>query len=293
MNNIVFGRYTNYDTPIHKIEPRVKLLMLVLLISMIFFQFSVWSTNILFSIILLIFLFLVLILSKASIKSLLKSIGSMWFLILFLFIIYILMPNSRYTHPAFSFNNGFTIYYDAFYQCGYIILRLILMISLTMVLTLSTKPIDLTYAFEWYMTPLKLIKVPVHACAMTISLALRLIPTLLEEADRIRKAQASRGMDIENGSFIKKIKSLLSLIIPLLVTSFQRSDELSTAMEARGYDPLEKRTRYKIYKFSLIDLLSLIIVVIFFGLFLTLFILDQSYQPLDIFKDIIKIDIGF
>lgn len=293
MNNVVFGRYTNYDTPIHKIEPRIKLLMLVLLISMIFFQFSVWSTNILFSIILLIFFFITLILSKASIKSLFKSILSMWFLILFLFIIYVLMPNSSYSHPAFTFNNGYTIYYDSFYQCAYIILRLILMISLTMVLTLSTKPIDLTYAFEWYMSPLKILKIPVHACAMTISLALRLIPTLLEEAERIRKAQASRGMDIENGGIFKKFKSLLSLIIPLLVTSFLRSDELSSAMEARGYNPLEKRTRYKKYSFSIVDFISLAIVLIFFSLVLTLFILDKTYKTLDVFKDIIKIDIGF
>lgn len=293
MNNVVFGRYTNYDTPIHKIEPRIKLLMLVLLISLIFFQFSVWSTNILFSLILLIFFFVTLILSKASIKSLIKSILSMWFLILFLFIVYILMPNSSYSHPAIIFNNGFTIYYDSFYQCGYIILRLILMISLTMVLTLSSKPIDLTYAFEWYMSPLKILKVPVHACAMTISLALRLIPTLLEEAERIRKAQASRGMDIESGGLFKKFRSLLSLIIPLLVTSFQRSDELSCAMEARGYDPLEKRSRYRKYKFSLVDFISLFTVIIFFALFLTLFILDKTYKPLDIFKDIINLDIGF
>lgn len=292
MNTNIFGRYTNYSTPIHKIEPRMKLFLMILLISTIFFQFSIWSTNLIFSFLLLIFFIILMFLSKSSFKSLLKSILSMWFLIFFLFLIYVLIPNSNYSHPAFKINN-FTIYYDAFYQCAYIILRLVLMICITMILTSTTKPMDLTYAFEWYMSPLKIIKVPTHAWAMTISLSIRLIPTLLEEANRIMKAQASRGIDFENGGLFKKIKAIISLIIPLFISSFQRSDELSMAMEARGYDPLKPRTRYVKFSFHLEDFISLIFVILFFSLMLTLLILDKNYNEIDIIKLLFNIDVGF
>lgn len=292
MNTNIFGRYTNYQTPIHKIDPRMKLFLLILLISTIFFQFSIWSTNLIFSFLILLLFVCLMFLSKSSFKSLLKSILSMWFLILFLLVVYCLIPNAKYTHPAFKINS-LTIYYDSFYQCGYIILRLILMISITMILTGTTKPMDLTYAFEWYMTPLKVLKAPTHAWAMTISLSLRLIPTLLDEANRILKAQASRGIDFETGGVFKKIKSIISLIIPLFISSFQRSDELSLAMEARGYDPLKERTRYRTFSLHLIDFVSFLLVGAFFALVLTLFIFDKTGNKIDIVKMLFKVDVGF
>ena len=98
------------------------------------------------------------------------------------------------------------------------------MISLTMVLTATTKPMDLTYAFEWYMTPLKVIRFPVHEIAMTISIALRFIPTLLDETDRIMKAQSSRGVDFKHGKISSRLKAIVSLIIPLFISSFKRSE---------------------------------------------------------------------
>ena len=117
------------------------------------------------------------------------------------------------------------------------------MIALTMVLTSTTKPMDLTYAIEWYLTPLKLVKFPSHIVAMTLSIALRFIPTLLDETHRIMKAQASRGVDFDHGGLIKRLSAIVSLIIPLFVSAIGRSEELSNAMEARGYDPYGKRSR--------------------------------------------------
>ena len=120
------------------------------------------------------------------------------------------------------------------------------MLGLTLVLTATTKPLELTNALEWFMKPLKVIKFPVHEIAMTISLALRFIPTLLEETDRIMKAQASRGVDFQNGKFSEKFRAIISLIVPLFISALQRSEELANAMEARGYDPSAERTKFRV-----------------------------------------------
>jgi energy-coupling factor transport system permease protein len=136
------------------------------------------------------------------------------------------------------------------------------MISLTTILTTTTKPLDLTYGLESLMSPLKRVKFPAHEIAMTISIALRFIPTLLEEADKIIKAQASRGVDLAEGKLKDKITALISLIIPLFISSFQRSEELANAMEARGYDPAGVRTRYRILALKRRDVIALIIGVL-------------------------------
>ena len=150
MNNLTFGRYSPFDTFTHKLDPRNKILILILLMVSIFLQFHVWSTTLLLSGIMLLVILAIMILSRVSFLDLFKSLRSMWFLVIFLLLVYVFIPNKTYTHVCYAFNEHYAIYWDAFYQCGYIILRLILMISLTMVLTSTTKPMDLTYAFEWY-----------------------------------------------------------------------------------------------------------------------------------------------
>ena len=207
--------------------------------------------------------------------------------------IYVFIPNNTYTMVCYRFNENYAIYWDAFYQCGYIILRLILMVSLTMVLTASTKPMDLTYAFEWYMYPLKLIRFPVHEIAMTLSIALRFIPTLLDETDRIMKAQSSRGVDFYHGLFFKRFRAIISLIIPLFVSAIQRSEELSDAMEARGYNPRAKRTRYRKLMFSWRDIIAFLLIGAMFGGVLYLFIVDRTQEPLNLFMTLFKINVGF
>ena len=121
------------------------------------------------------------------------------------------------------------------------------MIITTTILTTTTQPLDMTLALEDLMMPLKLIRFPVHIISMIISIALRSIPTLFDEAGRILKAQASRGVDLKNGHFKEKVKALVSLIIPLLVSSFQKEEDLAYAMDSRGYDPQGKRTRFRQY----------------------------------------------
>jgi energy-coupling factor transport system permease protein len=151
--------------------------------------------------------------------------------------------------------------------------RIYLMITLTTILTGSTQPLELTLAIEDILYPLKLIGIPVYILSMIISIALRMIPTLIDEAGRIMKAQASRGIDIKNGKFKDKAKGLTALIIPLLVSSFQKAEDLAYAMDARGYDPHSKRTRYVQFEFRWTDL-------IFFLTGVTLFVLLIVYSQL-------------
>ena len=293
MNNITFGRYSPFNTFTHRLDPRNKLFILILLMVAIFLQFQVWSTTLLLSFVFLLVLLAIMILSRVNFLELFKSLKSMWFLIVFLLIVYIFIPNSTYKMECYRFNDNYAIYWDSFYQCGYIILRIILMIDLTMVLTSTTKPMDLTYAFEWYMTPLKVIKFPVHEIAMTLSIALRFIPTLLDETDRIMKAQASRGVDFNKGGLFKRFKAVISLIIPLFVSAIQRSEELSDAMEARGYDPRAKRTKYRKLTFSRRDIIALLFGLAVFGGILYLFIYDKRIETLDLFPMIFGVNIGF
>ena len=182
-------------------------------------------------------------------------------MIIILLLINVLIPPLGASRIAFSIGS-YNIFWESILQSAKIILRLVMMVALTMILTATTKPLDLTYALEWYMTPLRLIRFPTHEIAMTISIALRFIPTLLDETMRIMNAQASRGVDFEHGKLKEKIKAILSLIVPLFMSAFQRSEELANAMEARGYNPRAKRTRYRNLHWGVGDTFSLFFVTI-------------------------------
>lgn len=152
-----------------------------------------------------------------------------------------------------------SIYSGALIQTAYIFIRLVLIITLTTLMTSTTKPLELTLAIESLLNPLKRFRFPVHELAMMISIALRFIPDLLDEAKRIMKAQASRGADFNEGSFMEKIKSIISLIIPLFISAFQRAEELANAMESRNYNPEATRTKYKVLTWTHLDTLSMLI----------------------------------
>ena len=291
MNDITFGRYIARETPIHHLDARNKLLMMILFFVAIFLQFSLWTTNLIIGGIILLFLFVFMLIAQVSLKDLFRSLKGMWFLVLFLLIIYIFLPNSTYTHVAFSIGS-YNIYWDSFYQCGYILLRLVMMLCITMILTSTTKPMDLTRGLEWGMTPLKVVRFPAHEIAMTISIALRFIPTILEETKRIMKAQESRGVDFSHGSLKNKFRAIISLIIPLFVSAIERSEELANAMEARGYDPRSKRTHFQKLQFHFVDIIGLFIVLVIFAAVLTLFIIDHNFEVVDIIKVIFGVEVG-
>lgn len=273
MANISIGRYTPYDTFLHRLDPRTKLVSMILIMVMIFFSYGSTWTNLIVYGVLMVLIYILMKVAHITLKQLFRQLKLIWVMMLFLFVINLftvkepleLFGSVSFTIPGLNW----TIYYSAFINTFYIFVRLALMLSLTLILTSSTKPMDLTYDLEWLLHPLKWIKVPIHVFAMTISLALRFIPTLLDETERIMKAQASRGVDFQDGKFKEKIRAIISLIIPLIASSLGRSIDLANAMIARGYDPDKKRTRYRLLKFHKGDLFSFITVIIVFGLLLT------------------------
>ena len=266
MANISIGRYTPYDTFLHRLDSRTKLVSMILIMVMIFFSYGSTWTNLIVYGVLMVLIYILMKVAHITLKQLFRQLKLIWVMMLFLFVINLftvkepleLFGSVSFTIPGLNW----TIYYSAFINTFYIFVRLALMLSLTLILTSSTKPMDLTYALEWLLHPLKWIKVPIHVFAMTISLALRFIPTLLDETERIMKAQASRGVDFQDGKFKEKIRAIISLIIPLIASSLGRSIDLANAMIARGYDPDKKRTRYRLLKFHKGDLFSFITVII-------------------------------
>ena len=261
MKGMTLGRYAPFNTVIHRMDSRSKLLMLVLVMVAVFYGYQSQVMTFVMGGLLLLLILVVLLISRISLKQLFSSLKALWIMIIILLVINVLVPPIGASKIAFSIGT-YNIFWESILQSAKIILRLVMMISLTLILTATTKPLDLTYALEWYMFPLKLIKFPTHEIAMTISIALRFIPTLLDETMRIMNAQASRGVDFEHGKIKEKIKAILSLIVPLFMSAFQRSEELANAMEARGYNPRAKRTRYRNLHWGISDTFSLIFVTL-------------------------------
>lgn len=254
MSNIALGRYIPLDSVVHKLDPRMKIMAMFLLLVAVFIPAGYYGYGALG-----FFIVAVLLIAKLKLNFIFSAMKPMLFMLVFLLVINILVLRTGYV--LFSIF-GFTVYSDAIFQTLYITFRLALMIMITTALTATTKPLDLTLAIEDLLAPLKRFGVPAHEIAMMISIALRFIPTLIEETERIMKAQASRGVDLKEGKFKEKIMAILSLIVPLFVSSFQRAEDLADAMEARGYVPSAKRTRYKQLKRTFKDYVMIAIVLL-------------------------------
>lgn len=250
MSNFALGSYMPMDSVVHKMDPRSKIVIMLLLMISIFIPSGITGY-----ICIGIFICFVLFLSKLSIKYAFRSMKPMLFMMIFLLVINVLVIKTGIPWIQWGW---FSIYSDAIYQTLYIVVRLLYMIIITTILTATTKPLDLTLGIEKLLKPLEKIKFPAHIIAMMISIALRFIPTLIEETQRIMNAQASRGVDLDNGSLKEKLMAILSLIVPLFISAFDRADQLANAMEARGYNPNAQRTRYKVLKMSSLDYIGLI-----------------------------------
>lgn len=262
MNNIALGRYMPLNSMVNKMDPRIKIGILFILMIAIFLPAGFWGY-----IPIVAFIALALYCSKLSLKFAMRSVKPMLFMMCFLLVINIFVMKTGVPLVQWGW---FSICSDALIQTAYIVIRLTLMIILTTILTATTKPLDLTLGIEKLLSPFEVIGVPAHIIAMMISIALRFIPTLIEETQRIMNAQASRGVDLENGSLMEKVRAILSLIVPLFVSAFDRAEQLANAMEARGYDPNKKRTRYAVLKIQTIDLaalsLAILVLLIVIGL---------------------------
>lgn len=266
MSNIALGRYLPTNSWLHHTDPRMKLICMILLMVSVFLPIGWLGYGLLF-----VVLFSGYVIAKIKPKYIVTSLKPMLFMLVFLLVINVFMIKEGVVWLSIF---DFPIYSQAILQTLFIVTRLVLMIMVTTLLTSSTKPLDLTLGIEDLLKPLKPIGVPAHEIALMISIALRFIPTLIEEAQRIMKAQSSRGVDFDEGKFREKIRGILSLIVPLFVSAFQRAEDLADAMEARGYVPSQPRTRYKQLKITSKDwiLLSCVLLVLV-GLILLAFVL--------------------
>ncbi|MBQ1910326.1 MAG: energy-coupling factor transporter transmembrane protein EcfT, partial [Erysipelotrichaceae bacterium] len=232
MNNLVFGKYIPIDSLMHRLDPRAKLIGLFLMIAAVFIPKSWWVF-----LVIALLLAVALLLAKIGIKMIVQSFKPMIMMMIFLLVINSLTIK---TGDVMFTIGTFAVYKDAIFNTLFVITRLLLMISITTLLTATTNPLDLTLGIEWLLKPLEVIHFPAHEVAMMVSIALRFIPTIIEETMRIMNAQKSRGVDFENGRLAEKISAILSLIVPLFSVAFERAYELADAMEARGYVPGEK-----------------------------------------------------
>ncbi len=250
MGNFTLGRYMPLDSPVHKMDPRAKIGAMLIVMIAVFFPSGWTGYGILF-----VIAAGMILLSRLSFKFIWKSMKPMMFMMLFLMVINCFVIK---TGTLLLTIGSFTIYSDALLQTAYIVVRLLLMIMITTCLTATTKPLDMTLGIEDLLSPFRKIGVPAHEIAMLISIALRFIPDLIEETQKIMKAQESRGVDLKEGKMMERIMAILSLIVPLFVSAFQRADDLANAMEARGYAPGETRTRYKVLKMHSRDYILLL-----------------------------------
>ena len=251
--DITLGQFFPGNSLIHRLDPRTKILFVFVLMILIFSAKSVASY---------IFLTLVtcagIFISKIPVKAILKSLKPISWIILFTLIIHFFSHEGEILAEIFIFKIT-----DEGIKFGiFISLRLILLIIFSSLLTFTTSPIQLTDALEKILSPLKRIGVPAHEFAMMMTIALRFIPTLIEELDKIIKAQKSRGVDFEEKNFVKRLKNFVPVLVPLFLSSFRRADELATAMEARCYRGGEGRTHFRKLKFQRIDFSALIILLI-------------------------------
>ncbi len=240
LKDITLGQYFPIDSPVHSMDPRVKILLTLVFIIAIFFIKSLWG----FAAVAL-YVIIAVTLSKVSFKLVLKGIKPILFLIVFTALINLFMTGGEVVRVGdVPLKAGFLkITKEGVYSAAVMSLRLVFLIMGTSILTLTTSPILLTDGVEKLLSPFSRIGLPAHELAMMMTIALRFIPTLLEETDKIMKAQMARGADFESGNIINRAKALIPILVPLFISSFRRADELAVAMECRCYRGGKGRTR--------------------------------------------------
>ncbi len=255
LKDITIGQYYPTDSFIHKLDPRVKLGTTILFIISLFFVKSfVGYLYIILSLLVAIGI------SKVPLKFMLKGLKSIFAIILFTVFLNIFFTPGETIIFHFKF---ITITMEGIIIAVKMAMRFVLLIIGSSLLTLTTSPVQLTDAIEYMLKPFKKIGVPAHEIAMMMTIALRFIPTLLEELDKIMKAQTARGADFDTGGLLKKAKSLIPLLVPLFISSFRRAEELAMAMEARCYNGDNNRTRMKKLELESSDYLAMLVVTVY------------------------------
>lgn len=255
IKDITIGQYFPGKSPIHRMDSRVKILLTLVFIVMLFIADGIWGLVVGVG-----FTLFAYAISKIPARMIIKSLKPIVPIIIFTAILnlFFIRTGNVLFHAGFIkiTDNGIN-------TAVFMIVRIICLIVGTSLLTYTTSPIDLTDAIERLLSPLKKIKVPVHELAMMMTIALRFIPTLIEETDKIMSAQKARGADMETGSLIQRAKALIPVLIPLFVSSFRRAEELALAMECRCYHGGEGRTRMKQLKTSAVDYIAFVFTAVF------------------------------
>ncbi len=259
LKDITLGQFFPGDSIVHRLDPRTKLI-LVLVYIVALFQASGWLGYAL----VLAATAGSMALARIRFKTVFKGLKPMLFIIVLTALLNIFYTAGRPVLP------GWIITWEGLERAAKMILRIVLLITGTFLMTYTTSPMALTDGLELLLSPLKKLKLPVHEMTIMMSMALRFIPTLIEETDKIMSAQKARGADFENGGLIRRAKALLPILVPLFVSAFRRADELAVAMECRCYHGGEGRTRMKQLRFARRDVMALLLGFAFLGLIITL-----------------------
>ena len=248
LKDITLGQFFPGNSVVHKMDPRAKLVMLVVYIVALFIAVS-WISYA----VMLAFLVISIAISKIPVKSIFRGMKPMIFILAFTAILNIFFTEGETVLLEFWV---LKITLEGLIRAFFMMIRILMLITGTFLLTYTTSPIALTDGLESLLNPLKKIKVPVHELSMMMCIALRFIPTLIEETDKIMSAQKARGADFETGNLMQRVKALVPILVPLFISAFRRADELATAMECRCYHGGEGRTKMKLLRYARRDFLA-------------------------------------
>ncbi|MBO8165300.1 MAG: energy-coupling factor transporter transmembrane protein EcfT [Brevibacillus sp.] len=257
LQNFAIGQYLPGESLLHRLDPRSKL---VFVFAFAFFVFM--ANNGPTYAILCVFMVIATIAARISVSYLLRGLKPVWFLILLTAVIHLFMTKGGAVYLQWDW---VTVEEQGVRQAMFMSMRLALLVLIGSLLTLTTSPLDLTEGMERLLAPLRKLGVPVHEIALMLSIALRFIPTLLEETDKIIKAQTSRGANLDSGNLLTRARNLVAIVVPLFISAFRRADELALAMEARGYRGGAGRTRRKQLRFTWRDGLLAFVAVLLAG----------------------------
>ena len=266
--DVAFGQYYPGDSFLHKMDARVKMVLSLVYLICIFFIQSFFGFGVIF-----VLLALIVAVSKVPVRSVLKSIKPILILLIFttlLNLFFNLEGETLVQWWIFRITTGGLIF------SAKMILRLVLLVMGMSMLTLTTTPVDLTAAIESLLKPLNVVHFPVHELAFIMSIALRLIPSIMEETDRIIRAQKARGADFESGNIFKRAKAFIPILIPMFIGAFKRAEELAVAMDARCYKGAKGRRKMKILKCGWRHAVGAVVLVLFFAAVITLNYLEPT-----------------
>lgn len=262
LKDITLGQYFPGNSPVHRLDPRTKLLLLVGYIVALFTASNWVSYAVVF-----IFLGLTIAVSTIPVKSIVRGMKPLVLILVFTGILNIFFTTGEKVAIKFWV---ITVYWEGIVRAIFMMSRILMLITGTFLLTYTTSPIALTDGLESLLGPLKKLRVPVHELSMMMCIALRFIPTLIEETDKIMSAQKARGADFESGKLMQRVKALVPILVPLFISAFRRADELATAMECRCYQGGDGRTKMKVLHYQSCDFkaffLGIVMLVIVFVL---------------------------